>query len=589
METYKKLEKEYLCKVLYLKKRINLIIFIRLISFILFISLVYYYLKYKDDLFLILFLLILAFFIVSIKIHKKLKSKKKLAQTLAFINKEEIVYLDGKEIPFEDGNEYQNISHIYANDLDLFGKNSLFAHLNRTCTYEGKEKLAHILLDKLSNEQILENQEAIKELSAKLSFRQFIRAEAFLAKGTKKETENLKIWSSKKTKKIPKFIYFLAFLFPLLFLIAIVSNIFSINLYSNFSIIFFFFNLVLLLSQIEKIKKELIHSDQICNTLAKYSLILKKIETEKFVSFKLKNLQSKLSTKNTLANKQIKKLASLFSQLENIQNPLGAILLNGICLYHLHTLKNLIKWKKENAFIIFIWFEVLAEMEMLSSLANYYFNNPDFSFPSLNKNHEISFKNLGHPLLTKNKRITNSIQFNENNFIILTGSNMSGKSTFLRALGINLLLASIGAPICASESYIHPLKIITLMRAKDSLSEGESYFFAEIKKLKIIIEELQKHTCFVLLDEILRGTNSKDKQMGTIKIIEKMMNLKAIGVIATHDLEVCLISEKHPTKLFNKCFESKILDNELTFDYKLKSGVCQNANALCLMQQLNII
>ena len=166
---------------------------------------------------------------------------------------------------------------------------------------------------------------------------------------------------------------------------------------------------------------------------------------------------------------------------------------------------------------------------------------------------------------------------------------MSGKSTFLRALGVNMLLASMGLPVCAQKATIHPMPLLVSMRLSDSLSAGKSYFFAEINRLRSIMETLAQAPCFVLLDELLRGTNSEDKQSGTFKIIEKMVLLKAIGVIATHDLEVCALSEKYPKVLQNKCFESQIVHGELYFDYTLKEGICQNKNATFLMEKMGII
>lgn len=246
-------------------------------------------------------------------------------------------------------------------------------------------------------------------------------------------------------------------------------------------------------------------------------------------------------------------------------------------------------WKRTHAQHITPWLTVIAEVEVLHSFATFAYNNPTFAYPSLNDQQLISFEGLGHPLIPAKDRIDNSISFALHRFMILTGSNMSGKSTFLRALGVNMLLASMGLPVCAQKATIHPMPLLVSMRLSDSLSDGKSYFFAEINRLRSIMETLAQAPCFVLLDELLRGTNSEDKQSGTFKIIEKMVLLKAIGVIATHDLEVCALSEKYPKVLQNKCFESQIVHGELYFDYTLKEGICQNKNATFLMEKMGII
>jgi len=247
-----------------------------------------------------------------------------------------------------------------------------------------------------------------------------------------------------------------------------------------------------------------------------------------------------------------------------------------------------LNWKKQHSDDIKNWLEIIGEMESLCSLANLYLNNPHFAFPELNDNLQIELQDLGHPLIHHTQRICNDVDFNSHSFIVLTGSNMSGKSTFLRTLGINMVLAGIGSPICATKANIHPLPVAVSMRQSDSLLDGESYFFAEVKRLKKIVEHLKSQTSFVLLDEILRGTNSTDKRKGTIEVIKKIISYQTIGAIATHDLEVCQISKDFPDKLTNKCFEGEIKKDELYFDYKLKDGICKSQTATFLMRKEGI-
>jgi DNA mismatch repair ATPase MutS len=300
-------------------------------------------------------------------------------------------------------------------------------------------------------------------------------------------------------------------------------------------------------------------------------------------------LQKRLSYKNEKASVHLKHLAALFSSMDTIQNLITGTIFNGTFLYNLHIFKSLIVWKNQHAQVLEDWLKVIGEFEMLNSLANVACNNPDFVFPELNANYEISFADLSHPLLSRKSRVGNDIDFQPQSFMILTGSNMSGKSTFLRSLGVNMILAGMGAAVCSTKANVHPMPVLVSMRLSDSLSDSESYFFAEIKRLKQIMDELEHKPAFVLLDEILRGTNSDDKRNGTIEVIKKVIAKKALGAIATHDIEVCLTTNDFPDMLINKCFEVEIINNDLHFDFILRDGICKNKSATFLMKKIGVI
>jgi DNA mismatch repair ATPase MutS len=267
---------------------------------------------------------------------------------------------------------------------------------------------------------------------------------------------------------------------------------------------------------------------------------------------------------------------------------MAVFLLNATVQYHVHIFRRLVKWKKNHRESISQWIEQIAEVESLLSFSNFKVNNPEYCFPNLTGD-TISFEELGHPLIKKSVRVSNDISFDQQRFVILTGSNMSGKSTYLRTLGIAVILANAGSVIPAKSANFYPIPLLVSMRLSDSLEESTSYFFSEVKRLKLIIDNLNIGPAFVLLDEILRGTNSDDKQNGTIGIVEQMVRLNAIGMIATHDLEVCETTRSHPAYLSNKCFEVEIRDNDLFFDYKLRDGICQNKSATFIMKKYQII
>ncbi len=466
----------------------------------------------------------------------------------------------------------------------------MFQHTNRTATHIGKTRLASLFLHVLPAAQIRQNQEAVKELSQTIDWRQELLALARMSQDNKEIYEKLLAWSGTEEPKMSRFLLVLAYLFPALLLASLALYFFTKNeLYWDISSRVFMINILLLGFQLKKIRRALFGADKVNEMLKQYAAIMNKIATADFKSAGLVTLQQQLKTTAGSADLHIKKLSKICADMETIQNPFGAIISNGLYLNHLHARNKLLNWKKAYASLIPGWLAVIGEMEALSSLANFGYNHPHFTFPELNNQQKINFRELGHPLIREEKRVCNAVSFNNHRFIILTGSNMSGKSTFLRTLGINMVLAGMGAPVCATSANVQPMPIFVSMRQSDSLADSESYFFAEVKRLKFIMDQLDREVCFVLLDEILRGTNSDDKRSGTIGVIRKIIAKNAIGAIATHDLEVCLTTAEYPDTLINKCFEVEIVDDELCFDYRLRDGICQNKSATFLMKKMEII
>ena len=590
MEIYKAKKESYLAQLNSINKKYNSISFFRLISIVLFFVAIYYYLKTSTTIYVLAAILLFITFIVLMRIHSKLLFKKQVSQALHTINDYEIVYLERKKIPFENGIEFNDFHHPYAYDLDIFGAHSLFQNLNRTATYIGKKTLAIKLLTLLPNDEILDNHAAVKELTEKLDWRQEYLAFAKISNDSQSNYETLLKWSLFNSAPLSKFLVFISYFSPILFLATLIGYVVTSNVtYVSVLSYLFVLNLVVLGMVTKRIQLEIANSSNIDKTIHQYSLLLKKIEEETFESEKLINLQKKLTFKKENASIHFKELSSLFSNMDTIGNLVTAVLFNGTFLFNLHVFKSLLQWKKDHTEALEDWLQVIGEFEMLNSLANLSYNNPDFVYPALNANYEIEFTNLSHPLINETTRVGNDVRFYPESFMILTGSNMSGKSTFLRSLGINMVLTGMGAPVCASKANVHPLPVLVSMRLSDSLSDSESYFFAEIKRLKQIMDQLENQPAFVLLDEILRGTNSDDKRNGTIEVVKKVIAQKAIGAIATHDIEVCLTTNDYPNILTNKCFEVEIVDNDLHFDYKLRNGICKNRSATFLMKKMGVI
>lgn len=573
------------------KQRYNVMSTIRIILVVIFLLSLYFMIRSEGatQWIVIAITSAIAFFIL-INRHMRLAQEMRINKALADINQNEHDYLERTSIPFADGKKHIQPKHPYTYDLDIFGDHSLFHRLNRTATYVGSRRLAHYLSNRLSNEDIIAQQEAVQELSNKMEWRQEVLALAMASDDTNDTYNTLINWTKTEAKPHSSLMKIISYLFPILTVISLLAYVFIGGDIPRLSFAFLFLiNLGILGQHYRQIKDEILGESQINKSIQKYSQLLYLFENQSFQSAKLKDLQNRLLSENESASLHIAKLSRLFQQMDSVHNPMGAIIFNGMSLYHVHTLRGLQEWKVTYAPMINDWLEVVGEVEAMNSLANFAFNNPTYAYPKLNTKEEIMFSDLGHPMLPDDVRVCNDVVFADQKFIILTGSNMSGKSTFLRSLGINMVLASAGAPVCATSANIHPLDIYVSMRLSDSLSDNESYFFAEVKRLKEVMDAAENKLTFILLDEILRGTNSDDKRQGTVEVIKKLISKNVIGAIATHDLKVCDTTAEYPTQLINKNFEVEIQDGELVFDYKLRNGVCKNKSATYIMKKMEII
>lgn len=587
-QTYQKLLAQHQAQLKSQKTKYNTIAIIRLILILAFCYLVYAFFKHENSLYLYAAIAALVGFFAVLRVHLKVSWDKKIEESLIDINQAEIDFVEHGQLPEFNGKVFIDHAHTYTQDLDLFGENSLYQYLNRVATQVGKNKLASRISNLLNKEEILLNQAAVKELTPEIEWRQKVLAIAQNIEDNPKQFAQIKNWVETDIEPLPKHINFLSYLLPVAFLVSaciwyfnpsglmeqVLTGIFVINVMATFS-------------QMKRIKKILISSDKTNEILKRYGLIITEIENKSLQSERLKTLQAQLN--NNTASREIDRLSSLLGQMENILNIVSSVIFNGLSLYHIHIYRRLLAWKESHQSEVLQWLDVIGEFETLNSLANFTYNNPEYVFPEIYQNDQFNFKELGHPMINGKNRVNNNISFDSQPFVILTGSNMSGKSTFLRTVGVNLVLGQIGSVVCAQQASIPTLPLLVSMRVSDSLSENESYFFAEVKRLKQLSEIARKQPCFVLLDEILRGTNSDDKRKGTKEFIKRIMSTNSYGIIATHDLDVCNLTNDYPHYLTNQHFEVDIVNNELYFDYKIREGICQNQSATFLMKKLDII
>ncbi len=536
--------------------------------------------------------LVIILFGILIKRQIKLQKQKNYLSAKKNICKNELNGLNFNFDAFRDGKLFIDAHHNYSNDLDLFGKNSLFQRLNRTSTLAGENILAkNIATESLGFEEIEKEQNAIKELSNNPEFLLHFRSIGATSDITEEGRNVIDVWRS-ATSYISqiKLLRPVSFIFPALTLASLLFLIISDKGYSAF-ISLFILNIIITGAFLKKTNKEHERVSTFLKVIKKYSDLVNAIETTEFKSPGLLELHQILFSKDHNAAMALSSLTKKVNALDSRLNVFAAIVLGGLFQWDFHCIYQIEKWRKTFGEKLFEWLDAIALMDSKISKGTYYFNNPDFVFPEKENNKYLVGKNTGHPFLPERVRIGNDFEIsNEKSFTIITGANMAGKSTFLRTIGINLVLAMAGLPVAADSFKFRPCNIFSSMRTADSLTENESYFYAELKRLKDLIEILEKgEHPFIILDEILKGTNSIDKQNGSKRVLQKIIELGGTGIIATHDLSLTEIEKEFPEKISNKCFEIEIDNATINFDYKLYEGVTQKMNAMMLMEQMGIV
>ena len=525
------------------------------------------------------------FFLVLVSKYTDLKYKKRKLEALIKINETELKTLSGDFSMFDPGITFLDDTHAYANDIDIFGNRSFFQYINRTVTKEGKKALADILK---ANDptNIDKKQEAIKELQSNPKWQQEFRATASLIKA-ETSVNKLLLWLDNYTFFTPKYAKTIVIGFSIAS-ILVGLTVFLGPLKEMFLFLWIFVGFGVLSPYVKRVGQLSQEASKVQDIFQQYYRLLMQIEETTFSSEILKEKQLSVHLNAEKVSAIIKAFSKALDALDTRNNIFFFVPANGFFLWDLWQAHRIEKWIIQYRDKIGEWFEVIAFFDAQISLANFAFNHPDYSFPKLNEETDTKLEQLGHPLVNEHKLVRNDIQIKKGEFFVITGANMAGKSTFLRTVALHHVMANTGLPVCATSSSYAPVKLITSMRTSDSLSDEESYFFSELKRLKFIIEQIREEEYFIVLDEILKGTNSKDKAEGSRKFLEKLNRSKSTGIIATHDLSLCKVAEQFP-EIHNYYFDAYIENNELSFDYKFKKGVCQNMNASFLLEKMGIV
>lgn len=526
--------------------------------------------------------------------HNKLINKFETLKMFLEINEKGLKRVTGKFKEIEDnGAEYIEDKHPFVSDIDIFGKSSLFQLINDTITKGGRDKLVKYLkLNKLPNKIDIENrQEAIKELGSDIKWRQNL-----IVKGKrnfklkKKEINELEIflnWSKEKSNKgISKKI--IAYLFIILTFSSIVFSIIG-YIRPTYILLVLMINFIVIKLLTRENKEDLVVFNEIKYTIKSYAEILNMIEKKEFKSSYLLNIKLNLkNNKGSSCGEEMKKLSNLLDWIGDSVGNAYYLIINLFIFLDVFIIDNVNEWREENREYLEGWLEVISEIDALSSISNLYFDFENWNFPKILEEKEVKGKMIGHPLLGE-KAVRNNYSLSNNKKVtLITGSNMSGKSTFLRTIGLNLILSYIGAPTFSEEFECGIFNVYTCMRTKDNLEENISSFYAEILRIKILIEASKRgEKVFFLLDEIFKGTNSVDRHIGATELIKQLINSGAIGLVSTHDLELCDL-EKIDNRIENYNFREYYEDNKIKFDYKLRKGKSETQNAIHLMKLAGI-
>lgn len=526
--------------------------------------------------------------------HEKVLGRKKFLQQLLTINENELNSLESPFLEVDNGSRFLDPSHPYAADLDIFGSHSLFHLVNRSYTNWGNTTLASWLNTMWPPDTILRRQESIMELRDMVEFRQRVMAFGGRIHFTPKDQEIIReLLDEPPVLRGHRWFEVLIKIIPLITIFVFCAMFIPgahIPWYLPLSL--FVLQFLVNIATFKKVSRLYRFTEKSAKILRPTAGIVGEIIEQNFSTNHLKELQSSLHHNGKPASLSIKKLSTLVEWL-NLRLSAIHFFVNNTVFWDLNLARKIEKWKSEAGEHVDRWFAVAGEFEALNSLATIMMNNPSWIMPSLsNSSFQLTAKEMGHPLIPRNGRVNNNLDIQGTGHVnIVTGPNMAGKSTFLRTVGANLVLAGVGAPVCAETFIFAPCRVCTSMKISDSLDQGLSLFYAELQRIKMILDAVAADhplPVFFIIDEMLKGTNTMDRQQGAIALVKQLIKQDTTGLLATHDLALAELKDNYPQQIFNFHFDGEVEGDQLIFDYKLKAGPCNSFNALVLMKKIGI-
>lgn len=591
-EYYQKQIDHYTARLKQIKKRRNLITLAKLLTFGYMIFLIYLLINHSTQPLLLLGIGAILVFIFLTLWDSQIIYRQHLIEELLRINTLESDYLAGNFSALDQGERFNAPAHPYAHDLDLFGEDSLFQHLNRTVTFSGTQKLVSWLLSLSKDPEVIHSrQQAAEELCAEPEWCQHFRAagalhptqalDAVILKSgptespffSKHSTVRLILWIANTIVIVS---WAVTSFTPLPFSISLVLSLLQLSA------------LALYIKKINAYHQRL---NLFLKTISNYLPLVRLIHDQSFRSPYLQKIRHSLFTPESNSLQALTQLHRIQNSLDQRGNIVIAFILNGLYLKDFHTLLRLDHWRKKYGPDIETWTDVLSEADALISMANYRFNHPAYCLPVICQDRLLDTEEIGHPLLKSERNVTNDFSIRSlHQIAIVTGANMAGKSTFLRTIGVNLILAQSGNVVCSRYFAFQPMTLFTSMRTTDSLSKDTSYFHAELLRLQQLVNIAQQEDkVFIILDEMLKGTNSVDKLNGSLAFLKRILSYPISGLVATHDLALGELADDFPEHFFNVCFEIVHSGSQITYDYKLHPGISSNMNASILLKQMGLI
>ena len=591
-EYYQKQIDHYTARLKQIKKRRNLITLAKLLTFGYMIFLIYLLINHSTQPLLLLGIGAILVFIFLTLWDSQIIYRQHLIEELLRINTLESDYLAGNFSALDQGERFNDPAHPYAHDLDLFGEDSLFQPLNRTVTFSGTQKLVSWLLSLSKDPEVIHSrQQAAEELCAEPEWCQHFRAagalhptqalDAVILKSgptespffSKHSTVRLILWIANTIVIVS---WAVTSFTPLPFSISLVLSLLQLSA------------LALYIKKINAYHQRL---NLFLKTISNYLPLVRLIHDQSFRSPYLQKIRHSLFTPESNSLQALTQLHRIQNSLDQRGNIVIAFILNGLYLKDFHTLLRLDHWRKKYGPDIETWTDVLSEADALISMANYRFNHPAYCLPVICQDRLLDTEEIGHPLLKSERNVTNDFSIRSlHQIAIVTGANMAGKSTFLRTIGVNLILAQSGNVVCSRYFAFQPMTLFTSMRTTDSLSKDTSYFHAELLRLQQLVNIAQQEDkVFIILDEMLKGTNSVDKLNGSLAFLKRILSYPISGLVATHDLALGELADDFPEHFFNVCFEIVHSGSQITYDYKLHPGISSNMNASILLKQMGLI
>lgn len=486
-----------------------------------------------------------------------------------------------------DGEDLAEADHPYAGDMDIFSPSGLFALINRGRTTMGRQRLARYFLEYVPAEVALERQTAALELEGHPEWLLRFQAEGFDIQDTASDIALIQRWLGAEDRFIHRpYLQWLSYILPLLTIGSFVA------LWYYFSFLTALLALLPAALLLNREKKNVDELQQYVNRsgdiLAGYSDMIAHVEEASFQSPLLRRLLSRFD-QEPRASTGIARLGKLVDNL-NVRYNIFGIVLNVFTMWEWHWVWKLETWRARHRKQVPELFGALAEIEALCSVASLGIHHPEWVVPTF-EGVDIVGEQIGHPLIDPAVRVCNDYRSPSQHHVhLVTGSNMGGKSTFLRTVGTQMVLAYMGARVCAARWVMPPaVELFSSMRTQDALQESTSGFYAELRKIEVLIQRARAgRPIFYLLDEVLKGTNTKDRTKGAAALIRQLVGYTGAGMISTHDVGLASLADELGDRLSNVCFEVAVEGDRLTFDYKMREGVSQSFNATQLMRQIGI-